>query len=143
MKKILTYNELISLPTFEERFEYLKLSGPIGIRTFGSDRWLNQAFYNSYEWREFRKHIIVRDYGCDLGIDDGEHDIVGDIIVIHHLNPLTVEQLKEDFQIALDPNNVIACSSRTHKALHYANLESLPKPYIPRTKNDTCPWLEG
>lgn len=137
-----TYSELVLLPTFEERFEYLKISSGIGIQTFGCDRWLNQSFYNSEEWRHFRKHIIIRDWGCDLGINDGEHKIYGSI-TIHHLNPLTVEQLRETPELALDPENVIACSDLTHKAIHYGDITSLPKQYVPRSKYDTCPWKKG
>lgn len=133
------YSELITIPTFEERFEYLKLQGEIGRATFGSHRYLNQRFYTSREWRTFRRDMIARDLGCDLGVNDGLHEIGGKII-IHHLNPIAMEDIqKHDIGILLDPENVICVSNRTHEAIHYSD-ESLLKTYATREPNDTVPW---
>lgn len=135
---IRTYSELIQLKTFEERFEYLKIGGTIGIETFGHDRYLNQRFYTSKEWREFRRHIILRDNGCDLGIDG--LDIYGPIF-IHHINPINIEDLIEHkIEFLLNPEYSICCSDLTHKAIHYSNLGIIPTGPIIRKKNDTCPW---
>lgn len=137
-RNIRTYSELIQLKTFEERFEYLKIGGTIGIETFGHDRYLNQKFYTSYEWRQFRKQIILRDNGCDLGIDG--LDIYGPIF-IHHINPINIEDLLENkIEFLLNPEYAICCSDLTHKAIHYSNANILPKGPIKRTKYDTCPW---
>lgn len=138
-KKIIrTYSELITLPTFEERFEYLRLDGKIGEDTFGYDRYLNQAFYTSAEWRKFRRDIIVRDLGCDLGISDRE--ITG-TIVIHHLRPITREDiLNRNLSALLNPENVICTSDRTHRAIHYSDENLIITAPIERSKNDTCPW---
>ena len=135
---IKTYSELITLPTFEERFRYLKLDGVIGEETFGFDRYLNQAFYSSKEWKKFRRDIIVRDMGCDLGIEDRE---IGGLIMIHHLNPISLEDiLKRNVKVLLNPENVICTSASTHRAIHYGDENLLIKAPIERTKNDTCPW---
>lgn len=135
---IKTYTELIQLPTFEERFRYLKLDGVIGEETFGFDRYLNQAFYSSTEWKKFRRDIIVRDMGCDLGIEDRE---IGGLIMIHHLNPIALEDiLKRNVKVLLNPENVICASANTHRAIHYGDESLLIKAPIERTKNDTCPW---
>ena len=139
---IKTYSELISLPTFEERFEYLKLAQLIGEETFGPYRYLVQEFYWSKEWKQTRSKIIVRDNGCDLGIDDGEHIIPGNIHV-HHINPITVKDLMNHDPILLDPENLISMWEITHKALTYGNIDLLPKPLVERTKNDTCPWRKA
>ena len=138
LRNIRTYSELIQLKTFEERFEYLKIGGTIGIETFGHDRYLNQKFYTSYEWRQFRKQIILRDNGCDLGIDG--LDIYGPIF-IHHINPINIEDLLENkIEFLLNPEYAICCSDLTHKAIHYSNADILPKGPIEMTKYDTCPW---
>lgn len=138
LRNIRTYSELIQLKTFEERFEYLKIGGTIGIETFGHDRYLNQKFYTSYEWRQFRKQIILRDNGCDLGIDG--LDIYGPIF-IHHINPINIEDLLENkIEFLLNPEYAICCSDLTHKTIHYSNADILPKGPIERTKYDTCPW---
>lgn len=136
---IKSYTELMSLPTFEERFEYLKQSALIGQETFGSNRYLNQILYGSKEWKEFRNNIIIRDCGCDLGIKDGFHDILGRAVV-HHINPITVEDILERKPCVFDPNNVITCWEITHKAIHYGDISLLPKPFTERMANDTCPW---
>lgn len=135
--KIKTYSELITLPTFIERFRYLKLNGSVGYETFGYDRYLNQILYNSPEWRRFRRDIILRDNGFDLGCDD--YIIVGKIM-IHHIDPITVEDvLRRDPKI-FDPDNVISTSMNTHNAIHYGDEHLLMGDPIERTKYDTCPW---
>ena len=139
MKKIIkSYSELITIPTFEDRFEYLKLDGTVGKETFGFDRYLNQQFYNSYEYRKFRREIIVRDMGCDLGIE--ERPING-LIILHHINPIDPEDiLDRNIRILLDPENSICVSLRTHNAIHYGDSSLLITNPIERKPNDTCPW---
>lgn len=133
-----SYSELILLPTFIERFKYLKLSGKVGVNTFGDERYLNQKFYMSNEWRTFRQNIIVRDKGCDLGISDRE--ITGKII-LHHINPLTRDDIiQANTNALLNPENVICVSNNTHQAIHYGDESLLILEPIIRTKNDTCPW---
>lgn len=138
-KKIIkSYSELITIPTFEDRFEYLKLDGTVGKETFGFDRYLNQQFYNSYEYRKFRREIIVRDMGCDLGIE--ERPING-LIILHHINPINPEDiLDRNVRILLDPENSICVSLRTHNAIHYGDSSLLITNPIERKPNDTCPW---
>lgn len=138
MSKLRTYSELISLPTFEERYKYLKLSGAVGIDTFGFDRYLNQYFYRTKEWRDIRNLVIIRDNGMDLGVDG--YDIGGKII-IHHMNPITVEDIKNHSEDILNPEFLICVSHKTHQAIHYGDDEFLLylKP-IERQPNDTCPW---
>lgn len=135
----MTYSEMILLPTFEERFEYLKLNGVVGRDTFGFARYLNQKFYQSYEWKQFRNEIIVRDNACDLGIDDGLHDIPGKIL-IHHLNPITREDLEHlNERKLLNPENAVCVSKRTHDAIHYGSYDNLVD-FVERRPGDTCPW---
>lgn len=134
---IRTYRELVRIPTFEERFEYLKLCGAVGQDTFGFDRYLNQKFYRSREWKQLRTAIIVRDNGCDLGIEDRE--IVGKII-IHHMNPISMEDIMDGTDLLLDPNYMICSSHLTHNAIHYGDASLLPKGPIERRPYDTCPW---
>ena len=134
---ITTYSELIALPTFEERYEYLRLNGRVGKDTFGFDRYLNQNFYRSAEWRRIRDRVIVRDNGCDLAIDDR---IIYGKILIHHMNPITDKDLFNLSDILLDPEYLICVSHNTHNAIHYGDGERLVKDPIVRTKNDTCPW---
>ena len=134
---IKTYSELIALPTFEERYEYLRLNGRVGEDTFGFDRYLNQNFYRSAEWRRIRDRVIVRDNGCDLAIDDR---IIYGKILIHHMNPITNKDLFNLSDILLDPEYLICVSHNTHNAIHYGDGERLVKDPIVRTKNDTCPW---
>lgn len=135
---IRTYSDLISIPTYLERFRYLKLSGTIGDDTFGYDRYLNQQLYKSTSWRQLRQHIITRDMGCDLAHPDFE--IAGSII-IHHLNPITKSDVLERSDYLLNPEFLVCVSENTHKAIHYGD-ESLLLTYEPvvRTPNDTCPW---
>lgn len=134
---IRTYSELIALPTFEERYEYLKLGGKVGEETFGFDRYLNQTFYKSDEWLKVRDFVIVRDCGCDLAIDDRE--IQGRILV-HHMNPLTAEDILHRSRYLLDPEYLICTSKNTHDAIHYGDSNLLVIAPIERFKNDTCPW---
>ncbi len=137
--KIRTYTELIMLPTFEERFQYLKLNGRVGEETFGFDRYLNQVFYNSREWRRLRNEIIVRDHGCDLGIDGRE---IGGIILIHHMNPISVDDILKRSEFLLNPEYLISTIKNTHDAIHYGDENLLFKAPIERRKNDTCPWRQ-
>ena len=139
-QKIRTYSELIKLPTFLERYRYLKIGGKVGEETFGWERYLNQKFYTSYEWRKFRREIIIRDLGCDLAHSDhpfGEHET----IFIHHMNPIETRDIVEQTQFLMNPEYVVACRKLTHDAIHYGD-ESLITPYelVVRTPNDTCPW---
>lgn len=137
MKK--TYTELISIEDYMDRFEYLKLCGKIGVETFGSDRYLNQLFYSSPEWRAFRRNIIARDKGRDMAVDG--FDILGRMIVVHHLNPITAEDVIRRSDCLFNPENVVIVSELTHKAIHYGDASLLPciKPII-RAPNDMCPW---
>ena len=133
-----SYSELMQLQSFEDRFEYLYIGGSVGEETFGHNRYLNQLFYRSNEWKEFRRDIIVRDMGCDLGIE--ERTIHG-IIVIHHLNPITIDDIiNRRLDVLLNPENAICSSENTHKAIHYSDKELLILDPIERTRNDTCPW---
>lgn len=135
-----TYTELMSLPTYDERFRYLMLSGKIGEESFGRDRFLNQGFYNSNEWKNFRREIIMRDFGCDLA--DREHPFAKDeIVVIHHLNPITPKDILDFTDYLMTPEYVIVTTDRTHRAIHYGD-ESYILTYelIERRPNDTCPW---
>ena len=137
MKNIKTYSELITIPTFEERFEYLKLDGQVGVETFGFNRYLNQAFYKSDEWLSIRDYIITRDNGCDLGMEG--YEIYGRIL-IHHINPITKDDIIQRSRILLDPENLITTVKRTHDAIHYGDSNLLIRAPIERRKNDTCPW---
>lgn len=137
MTTIRTYDELIALSTFEERFEYLKLSGKVGIDTFGFDRYLNQTFYRSAEWRKIRDLVFIRDNGCDLGSDG--YEIYGRAL-IHHMNPISQKDILDRSEILLDPKYLITVSHLTHNAIHYGDADLLPKDLIERKPNDTCPW---
>ena len=132
-----SYSELTQLPTFKERLDYLKLDGIVGEETFGIARWLNQKFYHSYEWRKFRNEIIARDNGMDLGVEG--HDIPGQVI-IHHLNPITYDDILERRPCVLDPENAISVSTNTHRAIHYSDDELLTLGPAVRQPNDMCPW---
>lgn len=134
---IKTYSELITFPTFEERFRYLSLDGVIGMETFGYDRYLNQALYRSPEWKRLRDEIIVRDLGCDLACEG--FNIYGRVL-IHHINPITVDDILNRRAIVFDPENLIAVSHNTHNAIHYGDEGLLVTGPIERTRNDTCPW---
>lgn len=135
--KIRTYTELMQYDTFIERFRYLKLGGKVGEDTFGFDRYLNQQFYKSKEWRLLRDRIIIRDYGCDLAILDRE---IFDRIIIHHLNPITKEDIINQTEFLLNPEYMICTRKRTHDAIHYGDESLLFDGLVERTKNDTCPW---
>ena len=138
MMSIKTYSELITLPTFEERFEYLKLNGLVGEETFGFDRYLNQMFYKTKEWRAVRRQVIIRDNGCDLGIKG--YDIQGNIYV-HHINPITKEDILNRSEFLLNPEYLISASYDTHQAITYGSKDLLPvRTFIERQPNDTCPW---
>lgn len=137
MKNRRSYSELIRLNSFEERFEYLKLSAKIGKQTFGFERVFNQQFYGSPDWKNFRRKAIIRDGGFDLG--DENHPIFGRIEV-HHINPLTLEEILDKSETLMDLDNVICVSPNTHKAIHYGDKSLLPSDPIERSPNDTCPW---
>lgn len=138
MNKLRCYSELVKLKTFEERYEYLKLDGKVGEETFGFDRWLNQAFYKSKEWQMTRDDVIARDLGCDLGIQDRE--IIDEMILIHHMNPISKEDIINKTDFLLNPEYLITTIDNTHRAIHYGNEEMLYKPPVERFKNDQCPW---
>ena len=133
-----TYSELIQIPTYIERYRYLKLGGKAGEITFGNDRYLNQILYRSPEWKAFRKGIIIRDNGCDLGVEG--YSIIG-VPIIHHMNPITVEDIVQRNYCVFDPENVICVARRTHNAIHYGDEELLTiDDIIERRPNDTIPW---
>lgn len=134
---IKTYSELITLPTFEDRFEYLNLKGRIGEETFGFDRYLNQIFYRSQKWKTIRNQVILRDNGCDLGLEG--YEIYGKII-IHHMNPITIKDIERDSDFLLNPEFLICTTHNTHNAIHYGDRSLLMTGPTVRTKNDTCPW---
>ena len=134
---IRTYSELITLPTFEERFRYLQLGGKVGEDTFGHDRYLNQMFYTSDEWRRIRRDVIVRDNGCDLGIQDRE---IHGLIIIHHMNPITIDDIINRSEFLLNPEYLISTVKNTHDAIHFSDERILITDPIERRPNDTCPW---
>ena len=137
LMSIKRYSELILLPTFEERYKYLQLNGVIGDETFGFDRHINQMFYRSQEWKQVRDYVIVRDNGCDLGIEG--HEIRGKIL-IHHMNPIGIKDIQQVNKFLLDPEYLITTMLSTHNAIHYGDESLLVKDPIERSKNDTCPW---
>ena len=135
-----TYSELIKMPTLEERFKYLKLGGRVGDLTFGSDRYLNQLFYTSDEWRKIRDFVIVRDNANDLAVVGFE---IAGTVFIHHMNPISVEDILQHSEFLIDPEFLVCCSKRTHDAIHYSDESLLPKGPVERFQNDTCPWKKG
>lgn len=147
---IRTYSELIKMESFEERFAYLKLDGQVGIDTFGHNRYLNQILYNSPEWKRCRREIIIRDNGCDLGCrgheimsyykDKKTHRETHGKILVHHINPITVEDILNRNPMVFDPENLITTIHNTHNAIHYGDESLLIQAPVTRTKNDTCPW---
>lgn len=141
MKSIKRYSELIRLPTAEERFNYLKISSNVGEPTFGFSRYLNQAFYTSKEWRRFRNDMILRDNGCDMALEDREIP-PGAKLILHHIVPLTLEDVEEASDALFDPENVVCVSDRTHEAIHYGDISLLVLDPIVRRPNDTCPWKQ-
>lgn len=136
MPKIRTYTDLIQIPTFEERFKYLKLNGSVGQMTFGSERYINQRFYSSTEWKRIRDIVISRDNGCDLACPD--HEIYGKIMV-HHICPITPDALEHSDIAILDPNFLISCSMKTHNAIHFGDLSQV-RSFIERKPGDTRLW---
>lgn len=136
-REVRSYTELCIFETFEERFEYLMLKGEVGEELFGYARYLNQEFYHGGEWQDIRQRIIIRDKGNDLGVPGWK--IVGNIYV-HHMNPVTLEQLKNNDPCLLDPENLISCSFKTHQAITLGDPLLLPQPIVIRRPNDTCPW---
>ena len=134
---IRTYSELILLPTFEERFKYLQLNGRVGDDTFGFDRYINQNFYKSADWKRIRDQIIIRDNGCDLALEGYE---IYERILIHHMNPITVKDVELSTEYLMNPEYLICVTHNTHNAIHYGDEKLLMKGPVVRTKNDTCPW---
>ena len=132
-----SYRELRRIPTFEERFEYVRLGGVVGRETFGFERYLNQAFYHSNEWRRFRRDMIVRDNGCDLAIPDRE---IFDRIILHHLNAITMEDIENSADCLFDPDNVVCVSHSTSNAIHYGDASLLIRLPEERQKGDTRLW---
>lgn len=139
MKKILTYSELVLLPTFQERIKYLKLEGVIGEETFGFERYLNQKFYTSSLWRSIRNSVIIRDEGRDLGVKG--YDISGKII-IHHLNPITIDDVLQMSDVVINPEFLITLSDKTHNYIHFG-IENPHPIMVERKPNDTCPWRKN
>ena len=136
--KIRTYEELSKLKTFEERYEYLKLDGTVGEETFGYDRYLNQQFYKyDPDWKKIRDEVIFRDNGCDLGIEGRE---INGLILVHHMNPITKDDILNRSEYLLNPNYLITTIKSTHDAIHYGSSDLLMKDPVVRSKNDTCPW---
>ena len=135
------YSDLAKLKTIEERFDYLKTNSRIGEETFGFDRWLNQELYRTPKWRSARREVILRDSGNDGCYDLGVKGyVIGGMIIVHHMNPITEEDVIRGNPMIFDPEYLISCSDLTHKAVHYGDSAILPKPYIPRRPNDTIPW---
>ena len=134
---MLRFSEMLHLTTFEERYEYLKLSGFVGELTFGSKRYMNQVFYRSPQWKWVRNKIIIRDNGCDLAIRDR---VIQGKVLIHHLNPITDDDIKNNSYSLLDPDNLVCVSHNTHEAIHYGNKDLLIPDILERKSNDTCPW---
>ncbi len=133
-----SYSELIKYKTMSDRYKYLKLVGEVGSATFGSDRFLNQVFYSSKQWKEARRKVIIRDRSCDLGIDDYE---LYDRVVIHHINPITINDvMEENWDKLLNPENLITTSYNTHTAIHFGSEAMLPRQLTERSPGDTCLW---
>lgn len=134
---IRTYSELSTLTSFKDRFRYLKLDGAVGEATFGFDRYLNQLFYRSQQWRKIRDEVIVRDCGCDLGIEGYE---IYKYAMIHHMNPITAKDIQDESDYLLNQEYLITTTQRTHNAIHYGDEDLLFTMPVERTQNDTCPW---
>ena len=135
--KIRTYAELSTLPTFEDRYQYLRLNGSIGEITFGFDRYINQKFYRSAEWKQIRNYVIVRDNGCDLGVEGYE---IHEKILIHHMNPIALSDIQNASDYLLNPDYLISVTLATHNAIHYGDETLLIRAPTERRPNDTCPW---
>ena len=136
---IRTYSELITIPSFIERYRYLKLNNKVGEETFGFDRYLNQHFYRLKEWKDIRNYVITRDNGCDLGMEDREIP-EGVPIIVHHINPISLKDISNKLDWILDPEFLICTMKRTHDAIHYGDESLLYDEPIERTPNDTCLW---
>lgn len=136
--RIKSYSETIRFSKFEERYDYLRIGGTLGMATFGSSRYLNQTFYTSRLWQSIRNEVIVRDNGCDLGIPGRE---IYDKIIIHHINPITEDDIEEMSEFLLNPEFLICTCFDTHNAIHFGDASLLPKEPVERFPNDTCPWL--
>ena len=134
---IRTYSELSTLTSFKDRFRYLKLDGAVGEATFGFDRYLNQLLYRSQQWKKIRDEVIVRDCGCDLGIEGYE---IYKYAMIHHMNPITAKDIQDESEYLLNPEYLITTTQRTHNAIHYGDEDLLLTMPVERTQNDTCPW---
>ena len=132
-----TYSELIAIDDFLDRYEYLRIGGTVGESTFGSNRYLNQILYRSYDWKKFRREMIIRDNGCDLAHPDYE---IGGIIILHHINTITIDDVKNRRRCVFDPENVVCVSHRTHEAIHYGDDTLLMKDPVVRRPGDTIPW---
>ena len=135
--RIRRYSELKRLDTFEDRFKYLVLRGQVGEATFGFDRWINQEFYRSREWHRLRDEVIVRDNGCDLGVPGYE---IHDRLLVHHINPMTLEDIEHGDDVILDPQYLITTTHRTHNAIHYGDPRQLPRQLVERRPGDTKLW---
>ncbi len=135
--RVRTYTELVRIPDYYERYRYLQLRGEVGEETFGRERYLNQALYKTLRWRKIRDEVIIRDNGCDLAHPDYE---IRDRIVIHHMNPITLEDLEKESDVVFDPEFLICVAPLTHNAIHYGDIDLLPSLPIERRPGDTCPW---
>lgn len=134
-----SYSELSRLRTFDERFRYLLLAGSVGVETFGFDRYVNQRFYRSEEWKHVRNIVVARDNGCDLGIEG--RDINGRVYV-HHMNPMNLEQINDHMDLILDPEYLVCVTFATHNAIHYGDESYITLAPVERQPNDTCPWKQ-
>ena len=134
---IRTYHDLIQIPSFLERYEYLKIGGVVGETTFGYERYLNQMLYSSRKWKDARNRVLIRDDGCDMGLADYP---IGDKIYVHHMNTITPEMVEENDPVLFEPEFLICVSYQTHNAIHYGDKSLLPQEPIQREPNDTCPW---
>lgn len=134
---IRTYHDLIQIPSFLERYEYLKIGGIVGETTFGYERYLNQMLYSSRKWKDARNRVLIRDDGCDMGLADYP---IGDKIYVHHMNPIIPEMVEENDPVLFEPEFLICVSYQTHNAIHYGDKSLLPQEPIQREPNDTCPW---
>jgi len=132
-----TYSQLIQIPLFEDRYEYLKIGGKVGMDTFGHDRYLNQVLYHSKEWERTRREIVIRDNSCDLGLLEF---VIFRFPIVHHINPITADDIKKRRDSIFDPENLITVSRNTHNAIHYGDASKLPKLPQERRRGDTCPW---
>lgn len=139
MKTFRRYSELIRLHTIEDRFNYLKIAASVGESTFGFSRYLNQALYRSKEWKDFKREMVIRDKACDMALE-GWDIPEGAILVLHHINPLTLEDVENRSDALFDPENVVCVSDRTHRAIHYGDISLINTLPIERRPNDTCPW---